>query len=187
MEFKCLICGMIINTNNFNLNREAFTQDNLFKDNQIKYCPFCGASYEYIGNTEDKLLTEIKGLDEKTLNILDHAMKLETFNGDFYKNASRIAKDKSNKDKFKALSNVEYTHARIHGIMGGFHGIPKLNEINYDRYNEDIILISQAEKRETHAINFYRKYYEHVCSDIVRNVFDILSNVEKLHIELIKN
>lgn len=60
----------------------------------------------------------MKNFDDTTLNILDHAVKLEIFNGDFYAEASKICSNKENSDIFKALSNIEYMHARIHQRLG---------------------------------------------------------------------
>ena len=39
---KCLICGMNININNFNINNEGLLEEN--EREHIKYCPFCGVT-----------------------------------------------------------------------------------------------------------------------------------------------
>jgi len=47
-NMKCLICGMNITANSYNLNNSTFINENE-KENIIN-CPFCGVSKEYIDN-----------------------------------------------------------------------------------------------------------------------------------------
>lgn len=58
--------------------------------------------------------------------------------------------------------------------------------MDYSKYNNDTILVEMANKREIHAVEYYKKYYSDLCSDRIREVFDALSLVEKEHIELTK-
>ena len=56
-------------------------------------------------------------------------MKLEVFNGDFfYRQASLLARDINLKEMFKALSNIEYMHARIHKSLIGIEKLPNLEK-----------------------------------------------------------
>ncbi|MBE6064104.1 ferritin family protein [Clostridium cochlearium] len=185
MKYFCKVCGMIINENNFNYNKEAFIDKNTMEN--IIRCPFCGASEEYIINRSEEFLNKkIEGIDKETNKILDHAMKLEVFNGDFYRQASLLAKDINLKEMFKALSNIEYMHARIHKSLIGIEKLPNLREMDYSKYHSDEILVQMANKREKHAVQYYRKYYNDLCNDKIREIFDVLSLVEKEHIELTK-
>lgn len=185
MKYFCKVCGMIINENNFRYNEEAFIEKNTME--YITRCPFCGAKEEYIINKEEKVLNrKVEELDQETNKILDHAMKLEVFNGDFYRQASLLTEDIKLKEMFKALSNIEYMHARIHMSLIGFKKLPKLKEMDYSKYDNDTILVEMANKREIHAVEYYKKYYNDLCSDRIREVFDALCLVEKEHIELTK-
>ena len=185
MKYFCEICGMLISEKNFNYNKETFIERNTMEN--IIRCPFCGANKKYLLEKVDEFLNkEIENLDESTTKILEHAMKLEVFNGDFYREASLLAEDLELKQMFKSLSNIEYMHARIHMNLIGFKKLPKLKEMNYKKYKNDKKLIEMANKREIHAVNYYKKYYNNLCSDRLREVFDVLSLVEEEHIELTK-
>lgn len=91
MKYFCEICGMLISEKNFNCNKETFIERNTM-ENIIK-CPFCGANKNY-------LLEKVENVNESTSKILDYAMKLEVFNGDFYREASLISRG------FKFKKNV---------------------------------------------------------------------------------
>ena len=109
-------------------------------------------------------------------------MKLEVFNGEFYEEASKLAKCENNKKMFKDLSNIEFMHAKVHKRLGGFKKLPKLRKPDYKRLESDEVLLEEANKLEKHAIHFYDKYSKEVDSSIVKEVFNALSEVEKQHI-----
>lgn len=180
----CVICGMSINEKNYNFNREAFIDENKWED--IKYCPFCGVS-KYFIQIEEPYNFNGLNLDEKELNIIDHAVKLEIYNGDFYEKASKIAQKEKVKKIFKALSNVEFMHAKIHANIGGFKHMPKLRDMDYSKYKTEEQLLEEATLRERHAVAFYSKYIKEMNNVMVGNVFEALSEVELLHIELTEN
>lgn len=181
-ELFCTVCGMKINSKNYNINKEAFTLYNTIDD--IKFCPFCGAPIGYIEKKEENLIyTNIK-LDSEALKIIDHAVKLEIFNGDFYKKAAVLAHDKSVKNMFNSLSNIEYMHAKIHNKISGFKSFPVLKDMDYSKYNTDEILLNMACKREKHAVEYYEKYIDYIDNGNVKIIFKVLSEVEKGHIEL---
>lgn len=181
-SFKCLICGMNVNSSNIHVNKNSFlsgnSMDNLF-------CPFCGAESPYISSTGDIYVQMDENLDQTTIDILDKAMKLEVFNGEFYSEASRLAKDENTKIMFKDLSSIEMMHARIHMKMGSFKSLPKLTKPTYyETLSSDESLIKEAHSREKHAVAFYEKNMDNVSSIKVKEVFNALSDVEKQHIEL---
>ena len=167
----CNICGIEINERNYNLNKEAFLDKNTI--DSIKFCPICGAPIKYL--SEEKFIYR---LEEKEL-------KLEVFNGDFYKKASELAKNEKVSKLFKALANVEYGHAMVHKNLAGIREMPKLAKINYDKYDNDSILLEMAEKREEHAVNYYNKYDKDINSKTLHIVFEALKNVEIDHIHII--
>lgn len=183
-KLKCMICGMEINANNYNYNSDAFNNKNT--DENIIFCPFCGVDSEYLSFADEKYnLNQIK-LNQNEITIIDHAAKLEVFNGDYYKKAFNLAKDDKVKKMFEALSRIEFMHARIHSKLAGLNKLPVLSEIDYTKYREDSVLLSEARKRENHAVEYYTRYYSNINNGLVKNIFEALSSVEKEHIILIE-
>jgi rubrerythrin len=181
---KCRICGAEINEKNYNFNEEAFTNRNS-KENII-YCPFCGVGKEYLSEDGEIINVESSLLDKNTLKVLDHAVKLELFNGDFYSTAAGMARSDKVKKTFQALAKIEVFHSRIHQKLGGFKKIPNLNKVNYDKYNSDNALLELAKQKEEHAISYYNKYKNEVNNDNLFKIFEALAEVEKEHIILVK-
>lgn len=181
-KLKCLICGMNLNENNYEVNKYALISGNM--KNDIMYCPFCGASSIYFSETEEIYTVNPKELSENVLTILDHAVKLEIFNGDFYSEASKLAKNLEVKNMFRDLSKIEYVHAKIHKRLGGFKEFPILTKINYGSYNSDEKLLKLASQREEHAVSYYSKYMKLVNNEVLSKIFKALSEVEKTHIKL---
>ena len=178
----CVICGMAVNSKNHEFNKEAFINSNDI-DN-IKFCPFCGAPLEYLVKDGKELTFDKSKLCNNVLKIIDHAVKLETFNGDFYKKASVLAKEQKVKKMFEALSRIEFMHARIHKKIGGFSEDPVLRDMDYSKYDKDEILLEMACKREKHAVEYYEKYGKEIDDENIRKIFKALSGVEEEHIEL---
>jgi rubrerythrin len=177
---------MEINNKNLNVNRAAFIGGN--NEETVEFCPFCGATKQYLVEEGDNLeFYKSEELDSSTLRILDHAVKLELFNSDFYRKAAVLAEEIRIKDMFKDLARIEYIHAKIHLRLGGFTEVPKLAEISYDRYENDTSLVEQAKLREVHAVDYYRKYMNSVCNEYVRKILKVLEAVEKEHITLLSN
>ncbi len=142
----CNICGIEINERNYNLNKDAFLDKNTI--DSIKFCPICGAPIKYLSEERFIYRLEEKELNEEVFKILDHAVKLEVFNGDFYKKASELAKNEKVSKLFKSLANIEYGHAMVHKNLAGIREMPKLAKINYDKYDNDSILLEMAEKEK---------------------------------------
>lgn len=179
---KCKICGMNINEKNYDFNSFAFLNKNSI--NNIVYCPFCGVSSVYLNNSNEIIEIENKKLNENTLKILDRAVKLEIFNGEFYKEAAKKAEKEEISKAFTALSQIEIFHSKVHMRLGGFSKTPVLTKINYDRYDSDEELLQLANEREEHAVYYYEKYKNEVCDENLKKVFEALIEVEKDHINL---
>ncbi|MGH4121687.1 MAG: ferritin family protein [Clostridium sp.] len=195
---KCLICGMNININNFNMNNDGLVENN--EREHVKYCPFCGVSAVYLKpedeiNFKEEIYSEkgmykvpAESLDENTLVILDHAMKLEIFNSEFYNAAAKLANSSDAKQTFEALSKIEKMHAMVHQKLGGFYELPKLVKIDYSKHkNDDKSLMELAKNREIHAAMFYEKQGGKINNSIVKQVFHALWLVERDHIQIAGN
>jgi rubrerythrin len=177
---------MEINNINMKVNDAAFMGSNT--EEAIEFCPFCGVKKNYlVHELNQENLNEKNKLDDYTLRILDHAVKLELFNADFYKKAALLAKDSRIKKMFMDLSRIEHIHAKIHLRLGGFSEVPKLKDMSYDRYSEDLLLIEQAKLREKHAVEYYSKYMNDVFSDSIKEILKVLQEVESDHITLLCN
>lgn len=181
---KCKICGMEINERNYNYNELAFTNKNSI--NNIIYCPFCGVSERYLSKNDEIITVESNLLSENALKILDHAVKLELFNGDFYNAAARMSKSDEVKKIFEALSKIEIFHSKIHQRLGGFTKTPNLNKVNYDKYDNDNALLELAKQKEEHAVGYYEKYKNEVNDNNLFEIFEALADVEREHIILVK-
>lgn len=182
ISMKCKICGMNINEKNYNFNSYAFLNKNSISN--IVSCPFCGVSSIYLSGDDEVIKVESKNLDINTLRILDHAVKLEIFNGEFYKEAAKKAKSEEISKAFKDLSQIEIFHSRVHMGLGAFTKTPILTKINYDKYDSDEALLKLAKEREEHAVYYYERYKNEVCDENVKRIFEALIEVEKEHIEL---
>lgn len=181
-DLRCIICGMNINERNYIINEEGILNKN--SDSKIITCPFCGAGSHYIKMGNQEVIGGLNCLDTVTLKILDHAMKLEVFNGEFYREASAIAREQPIRDMFAALSRIEFMHARIHQRLGRFDKLPVLQKIDYSKFHSDSELLDEARKREGHAVSYYAKYIEQVCDNNIRTIFSELSSIELEHIQL---
>jgi rubrerythrin len=182
VKITCIVCGMAINGKNYNFNKEAFINSN--SKEKIMYCPFCGAPIEYLIENGQEIKYDRNKLNQNSLKIIDHAVKLEVFNGDFYKKASYMAKDKNVKSMFKALSSIEYMHAKIHKKIAGIKEMPVLKDMDYSKYNTDKDLLAAACQREKHAVAYYKKYEKEIHEENISKIFNALSKVEEEHVEL---
>ncbi len=182
MSIYCGICGYLLNGKNYNLNSFGRIREN--DENEIINCPFCGVSKEYFVHQIPKGHKDVPSLTAKTQVILDHAMKLEVFNGDFYYKAAELVENKKLSNTFKSLGNIEYVHANIHRKLLELDRLPKLKNIDYSKYNaKELILL--ARKREEHAIAFYNKYVMLIEEGEIARVLSSLSIVEEEHIEVL--
>lgn len=175
----CSVCGMDVNGKNYNLNEFAFLEKNTLEE--ISFCPFCGAGIKYM---KENYNLNRKKWDDNTYKILDHAVKLELFNGDFYYQASIMAHREEVKEMFEALSRIENFHAKIHEKLGKFKEMPSLNKVSYSKYNSDEALLELAQKKEEHAVAYYEKYKKELEDINLVKIFEVLADVEKKHIIL---
>lgn len=179
----CKICGMMISEKSLSYNQEALTAYNTPED--VRYCPFCGAHKKHFTlDKEDVYKIEEGELTQDEMRSLDHASKLEVFNGDFYAEASERSVREENKKMFKALSNIEYVHARVHLRLLGRKEMPKINKMTYERLKNDEDFMNEANTREKHAVKFYNKSIEGSENEIVKKVMECFAEIESDHIEM---
>ena len=178
----CLVCGMEINNKNFSFNSSAFLKVNYI--DTIDHCPFCGADKQYLSNDELSYLSQLSVLDEKTKSIIDHAMKLEVFNGDFYKKAASIVDNPKLNKMLEALSKIEYMHANIHRKIIGYDNLPVIRDMDYSSLKSDEAILKTARIREEHAVAYYEKYINMIEDEYLASILRGLSLVEKTHINL---
>ncbi len=177
----CKVCGMAINEKNFAMNNNAIPQGN--SEQHYEYCPFCGAHRIYFCDSSEEIFTtDSEKLTIKELEILDHAAKLEFFNGDFYMEASRRAEKDENKLLFRELANIEYIHGKVHMKLAGITKKPELKKIDYGRLKNDEEFIKEANTREKHAVSFYNKGIVNSQDEIVKEVLRAFMEIEKDHI-----
>ena len=181
---RCLICGMNINVNNFDMNNKSLLEENEIE--HMKYCPFCGVTSKYLKSKDEAEVYKVDSqcLDKNTLGILERAMKLEIFNSEFYSAAAQLAQEAGVKETFEDLSKIEKIHAIVHQRLGGFKELPKLAVIDYSKHKNDISLMQLAEDREIHAVKFYEKYSKEINNLVVKEVLVALSEVERGHIQI---
>lgn len=179
-KYICTICGAEINENNIHFNEAALN----IKDDALVKCPFCGVGIEFLSDKRSDIKKVNEELDEATLKVLDHALKLEIFNSNFYRRAAEAAKLEENKTLFLALSNIEMGHAKVHYKLGKFKEMPKLVNVSYDKYNTDKALLQLARQKEEHAVRFYNSNKEKVTNKEIAKIFEALCNVEEEHIYL---
>ena len=176
----CPICGMEINDNNYNFNSVTFQNKNTL--NKILHCPFCGVESKYFNISDNFYHIDITKLGNEADRIIDHAVKLEVFNGDFYKAAFEMSNNINMKNLFHSLSRIEYMHARIHQKLGGFEKLPELTKLDYSRLVSDELLLNEARTREEHAVQFYENNFNKIKAEEISVVFKALSEVEMGHI-----
>lgn len=181
--YYCKVCAMAINHKNYGVNEAGLPEKN--EAEEILYCPFCGAGREYF--TEDK--KEIYsigsgGLSPEDNILLDHAAKLEIFNGDFYEEAVKRSQSPEVKEMFAALSKIEYIHARIHLRLLGKKEKPELKKMSYERLKTDKDFIKEANEREKHAVAFYKKSMKNTENNIIKKVMEALMKIEGDHIDM---
>lgn len=177
----CKVCGMAINEKNFAINNNALPKGN--SEEHYEYCPLCGAHNRYFCESREEIYTTDRDkLTFKELEILDHATKLEIFNGDFYMEASRRAIKEENKLMFKELANIEFVHAKVHMKLGGVVEKPELRKIDYGRLKNDEEFIKEANAREKHAVVFYDKGIANLEDKTLKEVLKAFMEIEKDHI-----
>lgn len=162
--WRCEICG-----------------DPYIGDSPPDNCPFCGAHKVYIKEAKEADVNFDVELNEKDKVNAEKALQVEVSNAAFYSCAAMKTDDNEGKLLFKALGKVEAEHASI------WRKILKLGSASRD---EDSCHVNNKEnleeshKRETSAIEFYKKAAEESENKRVKQIFEALVEVETDHLQL---
>ena len=150
------------------------------------HCPFCGAPSKHIKLGTEYQEPVIENLTETSRNNILEAIKLEVANSQFYFCASTKAKTLELKKRFKALGKVEAEHASLLAKM------INAQKASIDRNTtecpaEESVQIKEAHAREVGAVEHYKKFAEQATEPRVKEVFNVLVEIETTHIELADN
>jgi rubrerythrin len=145
-------------------------------------CPFCGAYEQFIIEAKDYAETFDIGLSERDEENARKALSLEISNAQFYFCAAEKTDSEKGKQLFKALGKVEAEHASI------WRKILKLPKEEIQKIDECSISnqenLKESNKRETSAIEFYKKAAVDSDNQRIRQIFGALVQVETDHLQL---
>jgi len=162
--FRCEICG-----------------DPYIGDEAPANCPFCGAKQKFIKEFKDAKVNFDVELNEKDKANVEHALKVEISNAAFYSCASGKVNELEGQKMFKALGKVEAEHASVWKKILKLDSIPPGDDKCSESYKEDL---EDSHKRETRAIEFYKKAAEESENERVKQIFEAFVEVETDHLKL---
>ncbi|MEM2954977.1 MAG: ferritin family protein [Candidatus Nanoarchaeia archaeon] len=144
-------------------------------------CPFCGAHQKYIKLAKVAKVTFDVKLNETDRKNVEYAFQIEISNSAFYFCAAEKTNDEEGKLLFKALGKVEAEHASIWKKILKLDNIPKGNE-NCFVENKDNL--EESHRRETRAIDFYKKAAKESKNPRIKQIFEALVEIESDHLKL---
>lgn len=162
--WRCEICG-----------------DPYIGDEAPTNCPFCGAKRKYIKEFKDAKVNFDVELNEKDKANAEHALQVEVSNTVFYFCAAGKVKELEGQKLFKALGKVENEHATVWKKILKLDKLPEGNDTCSVEYKEDL---EDSHKRETRAIEFYKKAAAESENERVKEIFEALVEVETDHLKL---
>jgi len=162
--WRCEICG-----------------DPYIGDEAPANCPFCGAKSKYIKQFKDAVVDFDIELNEKDKANAEKALQVEISNSAFYFCAAGRVKEIEGQKLFKALGKVEAEHASVWKKILKLDGILKGEDTCSADYKEDL---QDSHKRETNAINFYKKAAAESDNKRVKQLFEAFVEVEEDHLKL---
>ena len=144
-------------------------------------CPFCGAHQRYIKEAKDAAANFDVELNEKDRSNVEQALKVELSNAAFYGCAEKKTNDGEGKLLFKALRKVEAEHASVWKKILKLTELPSVEEPCFVENRENL---EESHRRETRAINFYKKAEEESENERVKEIFKSFVEVETDHLGL---
>lgn len=162
--WRCEICG-----------------DPYIGDEAPANCPFCGAKRKYIKEFKDAEVNFDVELNEKDKANAEHALQVEISNAAFYFCAAEKTDDEEGKKLFKALGKVEAEHATVWQKILKLSEIKRGNDACFTANKENL---EESHKRETRAIEFYKKAAGESENQRVKEIFEVFVEVETDHLQL---
>ena len=162
--WRCEICG-----------------DPYIGDEPPANCPFCGAHRKYIKEAKRAIVNFDVKLNKKDKANAEHALQVEISNSAFYFCAQKKTDDEEGRQLFKALGKIEAEHAAVWKKILKLESIPEGNEQCHTSNRENL---EDSHKRETRAIEFYKKAAEESENKIVKRIFNAFVEVETDHLHL---
>ncbi len=162
--WRCEICG-----------------DPYIGDESPTNCPFCGAKEKFIKKFKDAEVNFDVELNEKDKANAEYALEVEISNTAFYFCAAEKVSEEEGKKLFKALGKVEAEHASVWKKILKLDSIQKGEDQCSTDYKEDL---EDSHKRETKAIEFYKKAAAESENQRVKEIFEAFVEVETDHLEL---
>jgi len=149
-------------------------------------CPFCGATQNFIklGNEADPIVNHQQEIGEISRKNLLETLELERTAHALYFCMANKAEKYEIKAMYKRLAKVELEHAII---------VTKLLDIARPVVKEELCsddLVENFKKTielEDSATNLYVRFAKEATEQNVKIFFTVLAQVERGHIELIKN
>lgn len=145
-------------------------------------CPFCGAYQSFIVDIKDYNETFDVNLTEKERENATKALDIEISNSQFYFCAAKKTDTEEGRQLFKALGKVEAEHASIWRKILKMDKLPEGKPETCSTSGQDNL--KESHRRETNAIEFYRKAMNESENPRVKQIFGALVQVETDHLKL---
>lgn len=162
--YRCTICG-----------------DGYIGANPPPNCPFCGAHMGYILEAKDAVVNFDLELSANDRANVEHALDVEISNSAFYSCAANKTNDSEGKILFKALGKIEAEHASIWRKVLKRGTVPPGNDTCR---TENVENLNESHKRETRAIEFYKKSAAEANNPRIKQLFEALVEIETDHLQL---
>ncbi|HMN19215.1 MAG TPA: ferritin family protein [Candidatus Moranbacteria bacterium] len=149
-------------------------------------CPFCGAREAFIkpGNEALPVVNLKEDLSAQAISNLKETLSLETKANAIYLCMAANAHTYEIKAMYKRLAKVELEHAVICTKLLGIE-MPNIDAESCSA--EDVENFKRTVELEDHAASLYHEFAKSSPETHVKKMFTALTQVEKDHIELIKN
>ncbi|HCP08503.1 MAG TPA: ferritin [Candidatus Moranbacteria bacterium] len=149
-------------------------------------CPFCGAHDNFIkeGKESNPIINQPTDISELSKKNLEETLALEIRANAIYLCMAGKADTYELKAMYKRLAKVELEHAAV---------VTKLMNIQMPEIapqecsEDDVENFRKTIELEEHATDIYSKFAKEATEANIRIFFTALMQVEKDHIELIKN
>lgn len=149
-------------------------------------CPFCGAPSNFIkeGKEADPIVNQKIEISELSGRNLEETLVLELKANSIYLCMAGRAHSYELKAMYKRLAKVELEHAVIVTKLMGI-ALPKIEEQTCSE--DEVENFQKTIELEEHATDLYAKFAKEAAETNIKIFFTALAQVERDHIELIRN